>query len=239
MLDIKFIRESPEIVKKNIKKKFQEDKLKLVDEIIKKDENWRKVKYDADRMRSERNKIREGIKNAGIKKDAKTKKNLIQKNAKIQKKIEKIETDNEDLLKDIHNLMLRIPNIISDKVPSGKDDKENKEIKKWGKINKLEKVRNHVELVEGLGVGDFDKSGDVSGKGFYYIKNELALLNQALIRFAIDFMRDKGYDYIETPLMLNEKSIFASMDKSAIEESVYSIEGEDLNLIGTAEQSLL
>ena len=135
-------------------------------------------------------------------------------------------------------MLLEIPNIISKETPVGKDASNNKEIKKIGKIRK-DKIKNHVELLEELKLADFEKSAEVSGKGFYYIKKELALLNQALIRFAIDYMKKKKYEYIETPLMLNEISIFASMNKEAIEESVYSINNEDLNLIGTSEQSLL
>ena len=239
MIDIKLIREDAKLVRDNIKRKGQDEKLDLVEKIAKKDSEWRKKKYEADDLRSERNKIREGIKKASKDKDDKKKKGLIKKNADVEKKIEKLEGDNGGLLDEINKMMLKIPNIISDKVPKGKDDKANKEIKKGGKIKELEGVKNHVELIEGLGLGDFDKSGEVAGKGFYYIGDELALLNQALIRFAVDFMSKKGYGYIETPLMLNEKAIFASMDKAAIEESVYSIEGEDLNLIGTAEQSLL
>ncbi len=134
--------------------------------------------------------------------------------------------------------MIEIPNIISNKTPIGKNESKNKEIKKWGKIRK-DKVKNHVELIEELGLADFEKSAEVSGKGFYYLKNELALLNQALIRYAVNFMKKKKYEYIETPLMLNEKSIYASMNKKAIEESVYSINDQDLHLLGTAEQSLL
>ena len=238
MIDIKLIREDPKLVKNNIKKKGQDNKLKLIDDIKELDEKWRKNKYKADDLRSERNKIREGIKKASKDKDNKKKNELIKKNADVQKKIEKLEGENGGLNEEIHKMMLKIPNIISKKVPKGDGEKDNKEIMKSGKISKLA-VKNHVELIEDLGLGDFDKSGIVAGKGFYYIKDELALLNQALIRFAIDFMNKKGYQYIETPLMLNEKAIFASMDKTAIEESVYSIQGEDLNLIGTAEQSLL
>ncbi|MAG61317.1 serine--tRNA ligase [Candidatus Pacearchaeota archaeon] len=239
MIDIKLIREEIKLVRDNIKRKGQDSKLKLVDELKKKDDEWRKRKYEADDLRSKRNKIREGIKEASKNKDDKAKKDLIRKNANVQNKIEKLENNNERLSDEINEIMLQIPNIISDKVPKGKGEKDNKEIKKGGKIAKLGKIKNHVELIEELGLGGFEKSGEVAGKGFYYIKDELALLNQALIRFAIDFMNKKGYGYIETPLMLNEKSIFASMDKSAIEESVYSIDGEDLNLIGTAEQPLL
>jgi len=146
----------------------------------------------------------------------------------------------DKLSKEIHEIMVQIPNIIHKSVPIGKDETGNVEIKKIGKIPKFSfDVKNHVELMENLGIADFDSSARVSGTGFYYLKGELALLNQALIRFGIDFMKEKGYEYIETPLMLNEESIYASMDKDAIEQSVYSIKDEDLNLIGTAEQSLL
>lgn len=238
MIDINLIREKPELVKENIKRKFQSEKLKLVDEVRKLDEQWRKLKYNEDKLRSDRNKISRKInelKKAGKKadKEMKTAKEIPEKIAKSEEKRNELEDK-------INVIMMKIPNMIHKSVPSGKDDSENVEIRKWGKIPKFSfPVKNHVKLIEGLDVGDFDASARVSGKGFYYLKNELAILNQALIRFGIEFMKKKGYEYIETPLMLNEKSVFASMDRQAIEESVYSIEGEDLNLIGTAEQSLL
>jgi len=237
MLDIKLIRENPKLVKENIKKKFQNKKLVLVDEVKKLDENWRKLKFQTDKLRADRNKISEKINQAKKKKqDIKI---LITKAKAIPDKIKKIEEKTDKLQVEIKEIMCEIPNIIHKSVPIGKDESENKVIKKWGKVLKSKNVKNHVELTENLGVVDFDASAGVSGNGFYYLKKELALLNQALIRFAIDFMNDKDYEYIETPLMLNEKSIYASMDKQAIKESVYSIEDEDLNLIGTAEQSLL
>ena len=238
MLDIKLIRENSKLVKENIKKKFQDKKLVLVDKIKKLDEEWRKLKYSEDGLRSERNKVSEEINKA--KKAKKDVKNLIKKAKSIPSKIEKIQDKRKKLESEIKEIMYQIPNIIHKSVPTGKDESKNKVIKKIGKIPKFSfHVKNHVELIEKLGVGDFDASSRVSGKGFYYLKGDLALLNQALIRFAIDFMQKKKYQYIETPLMLDEKSIYASMDKQAIQESVYSIKDEDLNLIGTAEQSLL
>lgn len=240
MIDIKLIRESPELVKANIKKKAQNQKLPLVDEIKKKDEAWRKLKFEADTLRKERNIVSEGINKAKKEKDEKKATELIKKAKSIPEEIAKLESKEELLQNEIRSLMYQIPNIISEHVPIGKDGTENVEIRKGGKIPKFDfPVKNHVELAESLGIADFEASSRVTGKGFYYLKNELALLNQALIRFAIDFLREKKYEYIETPLMLNEKSIFASMDKAAIEQSVYSIKGEDLNMIGTAEQSLL
>ncbi|MFH1608274.1 MAG: serine--tRNA ligase [archaeon] len=238
MIDIKLIRDNPELVKGNIKKKFQDEKLGFVDEVKRLDEEWRKLRFDEDKLRSDRNKISNKIN--GLKKNNKKADKEIKEAKEIPKKIAKSQEERKKLEIKIREMMYKIPNIIHESVPAGESDKDNVEIKKWGKIPKFNfSVKNHVEIMESLNLGDFDASARVSGKGFYYLKNELALLNQALIRFGIDFMKKRGYEYIETPLMLNEKSVYASMDKKAIEESVYSIDGEDLNLIGTAEQSLL
>jgi seryl-tRNA synthetase len=240
MIDIKLIRETPEIVKENIKKKFQDQKLHLVDEAKKKDEEWRKVRYEADNLRKERNLVSEQINTAKKAKDEKKASELIKKAKDIPEQIAKLEEKEAKLEEEIKELLLPLPNIISKYTPVGKDASENKEIKKVGKVPKFDfPVKNHVELAESLGLADFEAAAKVAGKGFYYIKNELAILNQALIRFAIDFMRERGYEYIETPLMLDDKYVYASMDKAAIEQSVYSIKGQNLNLIGTAEQSLL
>tara|TARA_Y100000310_G_C20659270_1_gene803755 strand:+ start:1067 stop:2356 length:1290 start_codon:yes stop_codon:yes gene_type:complete len=240
MISIQLIRENPELVKENIKKKFQDEKLPLVDKVKKLDKQWRKLKYDVDGLRSERNKISKEINQAKKAKDEKLAKELIKQAAEIPEKIKKIEEKEEKLQEEIKQIMYKIPNIVSKKSPIGKDDSKNKEIKKVGKPKKFNfPVKSHVELGEELGVLDFNKSAQVSGAGFYYLKKELALLNQALISFARDFMLKKGYEYIETPLMLNEKEIYASMDKEAIQESVYEIKGEKKGLIGTAEQSLL
>ncbi len=238
MLDIKFIRENTKIVKENIKKKFQNDKIKKVDELLEKDKKYRELLQKSEKLRAERNKITSEINQ--LKKQGDDISKLIKQAKEIPDKINKVEETQNKLRKEIIEIMLIIPNIISKETPKGKDESENKEIKKGGKIKKFDfPVKSHVEIAENLGIADFDASARVSGNGFYYLKNELALLNQALIRFAIEFMLKKDYTYIETPLMLNEKAIYASMSKEEIHDSVYSIEKEDLNLIGTAEQSLL
>lgn len=238
MIDIKLIRENPELVKENIKKKFQNEKLPLVDKVRKADEEWRRLKFAEDKLRSERNKISQKI--SELKKAGKKADKELKEAKSIPDKILRSEKKRKKLEEEILGIMHEIPNIIWKGAPSGKSDKENVEIKKFGKIPKFNfPVKNHVELIESLGIGDFDAAAKVAGKGFYYLKNELAVLNQALIRFGIDFMKEKGYEYIETPLMLNEKEVYASMDKKAIEESVYKIAGEGKGLIGTAEQSLL
>lgn len=240
MIDIRLIRESPEIVKANIKKKAQNSKLHLVDKIRELDEEWRKIKSEADSLRAERNKISEEINKAKKSREEKKARELIKRAGEIPERIAGIEKKESALSQEIREAMLQIPNIVSPETPLGKDASENPEIKKGGKIPKFNfPARTHVELAESLNLADFDASARVSGNGFYYLKNELALLNQALIQFAIDFMQKKGYEYIEPPLMLNEKSIYASMDKKAIEQSVYQIKGEDLGLIGTSEQAIL
>ena len=240
MIDIKLIRENPELVEKNIKRKGQNEKLVLLDKVIKLDENWRAVKFEADNLRKNRNVISEQINQAKKNKDEKKAKEFIQKAKKIPEEIAELDQKDNKLAEEISEIMNQLPNFFSQKVPIGKDASENVEIKKVGKHGKFNfPVKNHVELTENLGVADFEASAKVSGKGFYYLKNELAILNQALIMYARDFLGKKKYEYIETPLLLNEKSIFASMNKTAIEQSVYSVKDEDLNLIGTAEQSLL
>jgi len=238
MIDIKLIRENPKVVKDNIKKKAQDSKLPLVDKIIKLDESWRKLKTQTDSLRAQRNSVSKEISEA--KKAKKDTKELMKKASAIPDEILKVETEMAELEQEINKNLSQIPNIMQKGVPTGKDSSENPEIKKWGEPRKFDfPVKTHVELAEALGIADFDASARVSGNGFYYLKNELAFLNQALIRYALDTLRKKGYTYIETPLMLHEKEIFASMDKVAIEQSVYSIKDEDLNLIGTAEQALL
>src|SRR3989338_1447216 len=238
MLDIKLIRENPELVKENIKKKFKDEKLHLVDLIRKKDIDWRNQKQRVDKLRHDRNSISQEISKA--KKEGKNADKLMQAAKLIPAKIEEIEKKVGRMHEQIQELLSQLPNIMSDKTPIGKDESKNVEIKKGGTIPKFDFTpKNHVELAESLKIADFDNSAKVSGNGFYYLKGDLSLLNQALIRFAIDFMQSRGFEYIETPLMLREKQIYASMDKKAIEESVYSIKVEDLHLIGTAEQSLL
>lgn len=240
MIDIKILRENPELVKQNIKKKGQTEKLVLVEKILEIDKKWRTYRKEADDLRAERNKVSEQINQAKKAKDEKKAQEFLKKARKIPDQIAELEQKEKELEQEIRQYLIKIPNFISPETPKGKDSSENVEFHKGGKIPKFTfNPKNHVELAENLGIADFDASARVSGAGFYYLKNELAILNQALIRFAVDFMRKKGYEYIEPPLMLNEKSIYASMDKAAIEQSVYKIEGEDLGLIGTAEQSVL
>lgn len=238
MIDIKLIRENPKLVKENIKKKFQENKLGLVDSIKKKDEEIRKLMQESQKLRNRRNELSKEVNK--LKKEEKDAKKQLKEAKDIPKQIKDIEGKQERLKKEIIDLMLKIPNIMHKSVPLGKDETKNKEIRKWGKLKKFDfKIKNHVELLEDLGVVDFDSSAKTSGNGFYYLKGDLALLNQALIRFTIEHMQKKGYTYIEPPLMLHKSILGAALDMSEFEQSVYQVNEEDLCLIGTSEYSLL
>lgn len=240
MIDIKILRDNPELVRENIKKKFQEDKLPLVDEILKLDEQWRKLKYKTDGFRAERNKVSEQINQlmkAGKKLEAKK---FIIEAKKIPEKIKKSEERENSAKEKLDILLVKIPNFISDNVPIGKDESGNVVEKVYGKPLKFGfDVKSHVELAEDLGIADFESSSRVSGNGFYYLEGELALLNQALIRYAIDVMVKNKFRYIETPLMLREEIIDKVTDLNDKQQQIYMIGNEDLALIGTSEHSLI
>lgn len=250
MIDIKLIRENPELVKENIKKKFQEEKISLVDEVSELDEKWRKEKKKADDLRADRNKISEQINKlmkAGKKNDAK---DLIAQAKEIPEKIEKIEAKTSKLEGKIKEIMMKIPNIIHESVPIGKDDSENVEVEKIGEPKEFDfDVKSHVELGEKIGGFDFETSAETSGKGFYYMKGEIALLNVALINFARDYMVKKGFEYVEPPLMIRKDVLDGVYSTAEIDAMSYKVdggstgvpseEGKDLYLIATSEHPLI
>jgi seryl-tRNA synthetase len=238
MIDINLIRENPDKIRENIKKKFQEDKLILVDKVLTLDEKWRKLKYDEDGLRSERNKISKKIselKKSG--KDAETEMNIAKE---IPEKIEKIQKKREELQSEIQNIMMNIPQIIDESVPLGKDDTENVEVERIGeaKVPNYE-IFNHAELAEKLGVVDFDSSRRTSGHGFYYLKGDLALMHSALISFSRDFMVKKDFTYVVPPFMIRREVVEGVMSFEEMDAMMYKIEGEDLYLIGTSEHSVV
>jgi len=240
MIDIKNIREYPEVVKDNMLKKFQNDKLHFVDEAIELDERWRKTKYDEDKLRSERNKISEEINKLMKAKKKSEAQELIKKAKMIPGKIEKLEEKRKKLEEKINLVLTEIPNFISDRVPIGKDDSENVVERIIGKPKHFEfDVKSHVDIIEDLGLGDFDSSSRVAGTGFYYLQGDLALLNQALIQFAINKMVEKGFLYVETPLMLRNEVINRVTDLNDQEGMIYRISNDDVSLIGTSEHSLI
>ncbi|MBN2052974.1 serine--tRNA ligase [Candidatus Woesearchaeota archaeon] len=237
MFDINLIRENPELVKNNLERRKDPEKTKLLDEVIKMDSEWRKLKKQNDDLRCERNKISEQINKA--KKEGKDAKAILKKAKEIPEQIKTAEARQKELETRIRMLLFKIPNMMHESVPYGKDESENVEVKKWGKPRKFDfPLKSHAEIAEQLGIVDFDRSTKVSGVGFYYLKGELALLNQALIRFAIDHLVKKGYTYIEPPLMLKRKAYEGMVSLEDFENVMYKIEGEDAFMIATAEHPL-
>ncbi|MFC1741308.1 serine--tRNA ligase [Nanoarchaeota archaeon] len=237
MLDIRFIRENPDLVKENMKKKFRED-THIVDEVLKKDEGYRALLQEAEKLRHERNQVTQKI--SETKKAGGDITDLLQQAKDIPQKIKETEEKQNALKKEITDTLKKIPNIIRESVPIGKDDKENVELKRFLEPTKKPfPVKSHVEICEALGIADFDASARVAGNGFFYLMGDLALLNQAILRFGIDFMMKRGFTFAEPPLMVRKKVCDGMVDFNFFQEIIYKIEDEDLYLIPTSEFPLI
>jgi len=238
MIDIKLIRENPELVKENIKKKFQNDKLPLIDKVKKLDDEWRKIKFDEDNLRSEKNKISEKINQ--LKKSGKDTKKELKIAKELPAKIDILEQKRKKLEEEIKKIMLIIPNIIHSSVPIGKDASENIELKKIGKPNVPNyEIFNHAELAEKIFGADFDSARKTSGSGFYYLMGDLARLHSAMLAFARDYMIEKKFQYVIPPFMIRNNIVEGVMSFAEKENMMYKIENEDLYLIGTSEHSII
>ena len=240
MLDIKFLRENPEIVKQNIKNKFQDKKLPLVDEVIALDEESRTTKQEADNLRAERNKISKQIgalMAQGKKEEAEETKKLVTEKSEYLAQLEAKETELNEKIKEI---MMVIPNIIDPSVPIGKDDSENVEIQKYGEPIVPEfDVPYHTEIMEQFDGIDLESAGKVAGNGFYYLMGDIARLHSAVISYARDFMIDRGFTYCIPPFMIRSNVVTGVMSFDEMDAMMYKIEGEDLYLIGTSEHSMI
>lgn len=240
MLDIKLVRENPDLVKENIKKKFQEEKLALVDEVIELDKKFRESKQRADELRASRNKISKeigGLMAKGLREEAEKTK---QKVAHLAKELEELEGSEETLSAEIKKRMMVIPNIIGDDVPIGKDDSENVELQRFGEpyVPPFE-IPYHVDIMEKLHGIDLDSARKTSGNGFYYLCGDIARLHSAVLSYARDFMIDRGFTYYVPPFMIRGNVVNGVMSFSEMENMMYKIEGEDLYLIGTSEHSMI
>ena len=240
MLDIKFVRENPEIVKENIKKKFQDEKLPLVDEVIELYEQQRKVKLEGDNLRSERNNISNSIGALMREKKIDEANSMKEKVKEINDKLVELETQEVELGKEVKTRMMVIPNIIDDSVPVGKDDTENVEVEKFGEpVVPSYEVPYHADIMASIAGLDKDSSGRTSGNGFYYLMGDAARLHSAMISYARDFMIDKGFIYAIPPFMIRSDVVTGVMSFAEMEAMMYKIEGEDLYLIGTSEHSMI
>ena len=240
MIDIKLIRENPELVKENIKKKFQDEKLVLVDEVKKLDEEVRENKAKGDALRAERNKVSKEI-GALMGQGKKDEAEEVKKNvAKIGEEIAALEEREAELNTEIRSRMMVIPNIIDPTVPIGKDDSENVEIEKYGEpaVPGYD-VPYHTDIIEALDGIDLDSAGRTSGNGFYYLKGDIARLHSAILSYARDFMINRGFTYFIPPFMIHGSVVEGVMSFAEMENMMYKIEGEDLYLIGTSEHSMV
>lgn len=240
MLDIKLIRTNPEIVKENIKKKFQEEKLALVDKVVELDKRYREIKVECDNLRNQRKtKSKEigGLMSKGLKDDAEKIKSEV---GEIGKKLAELEGLEVKMEGEIREIMLVIPNIIDESVPIGRDDSENVEVERFGDpfVPEFE-VPYHVDIMEKLDGIDLDSARKTSGNGFYYLCGDIAQLQSCILSYARDFMIDKGFTYYIPPFMIRSSVVTGVMSFAEMEGMMYKIEGEDLYLIGTSEHSMI
>lgn len=240
MLDIKFVRENPDIVKENIKKKFQDHKIPMVDKVIKLDEEARKVQQEADSLRADRNKLSKQIgalMGQGKKEEAEEVKKQVGLNSARLAELEEKETE---LQAKVKKIMMVIPNIIDPSVPIGKNDQENVEVQRYGEpvVPDFE-IPYHTEIMESFNGIDLDSARRVAGNGFYYLMGDIARLHSAVISYARDFMINRGFTYCVPPFMIRSDVVTGVMSFDEMEAMMYKIEGEDLYLIGTSEHSMI
>ena len=240
MLDIRFLRENPDVVRQNIKNKFQDSKLPLVDEVIELDVRNREIKQEVEGLRADRNKISKQIGACmaqGKKEEAEELKKQVAANAQRVEELSKEEKEVEERIKTI---MMTIPNIIDPSVPIGKDDSENVEVERFGKPVVPEwDIPYHTEIMSKFNGIDLDSAGRVAGNGFYYLMGDVARLHSAMTAYARDFMIDKGFTYCIPPFMIRSNVVTGVMSFAEMENMMYKIEGEDLYLIGTSEHSMI
>ena len=240
MLDIKFLRANPDIVKQNIKNKFQDEKLPLVDKVIELDKEFRESKTRAEALRANRNKVSKQIgalMGQGKKEEAEEIKKQV---TDMAEELEALTVKETELEEEIRKIMLVIPNIIDPSVPIGKDDSENVEIERFGEpfVPDFE-VPYHVDIMEKLDGIELDQARETSGNGFYYLKGDIARLHSACLSYARDFMIDRGFTYYIPPYMIRSSVVTGVMSFAEMENMMYKIEGEDLYLIGTSEHSMI
>ena len=240
MLDMKFVRENPDIVKQNIKNKFQDEKLPMVDEVIELDSKRRAAQQEADDLKAKKNKLSKQIgalMAQGKKEEAEEVKKQVAADSERLKEIDAMEAE---LSEKVTKIMMVLPNIIDPSVPIGKDDSENVEVTKYGEpvVPDFE-IPYHTEIMERFDGIDIDSAGRVAGNGFYYLMGDIARLHSAVISYARDFMIDRGFTYCVPPFMIRSNVVTGVMSFAEMDAMMYKIEGEDLYLIGTSEHSMI
>jgi len=237
MLDIKLIRESPEIVRKNLEKRGDPEKLKLLDDLIRLDREWRQLLTKVNELRHRRRIVTEEI--AKLKKEGEDTAQKLKEAKSIPEEIEKLERRVEERKEKVNNLLLRLPNLLHESVPVGKDESANEIVRVVGKPPKFDfKPKNHLEIAQNLGLIDVERAAKVAGHGFYYLKGSLVLLDFAITAYAVDFMTRRGYQLVEPPFVMHKRPYIGATDLETFEDQLYKIDGEDLYLVATAEHPL-
>jgi seryl-tRNA synthetase len=238
MLDMKFVRDNVDLVKENLKRRGDLEKVTLVDELIENDRKWRGLQTEANSLRGKRNKLTEEI--AKLRRQGADTSALVKEAEQVPEHIKQIENQTAELDSQIRNTLLSLPNIIHESVPFGKDENDNVEIKRWGNPPELDFTpKDHIDLALRLGLIDLEKAAKVAGARFYYLRGDLVKLNHALIRFALDFVELKGFKLTQPPYMLRRDAVGGAVALSDFEDVIYKIQDEDLYLLATAEHALL
>jgi seryl-tRNA synthetase len=238
MLDMKFVRDNPEIVKESLKRRGDPEKSKLVDNVLRDDKDWRRIQTEANNLRSKRNKLTEEIAKARRAGDDVS--TLVSQAEFVPTEIKRLEDESQKLEHNITNILLTLPNIIDESVPFGVDENGNVEIKKWGDRREFNFTpKDHIDLASKLRLIDLERAAKVAGARFYYLRGDLVKLNYAVLKFALDFIEKKDFVLIQPPYLLRREAIGGAVALSDFEDVIYKIEGEDLYLIPTAEHALL
>ncbi len=238
MLDIKFVRENPEAVRENLRRRGVPEKVHDVDNLLSLDAKWREFLVEADRLRKSRNEITAEV--AQARKKGKDPAELMKKAAAIPEQIRRIEAQTDEFQQEAEKILLNIPNMVHESVPFGKDDDDNQEIKRWGSVHELGfKPLDHIDLGLKNGLIDVERAAYVAGARFYYLRADLVRLNYALIQYGLDFMRKKGFQLYQPPYLLRRDVVAGAVALSDFEDTIYRIENEDLYLLATSEHALL
>ena len=237
MLEIKLIRENPDMIRADLCKRGEEDKLAMLEEIIIMDAQWRQDLERVNALKNERNRLSKEI--ASVKKDGGDPSSLMERSSEIPREIDRVDSAVEELKQRSKDLMLRLPNILHDSVPVGADDTANVEVSRWGEPRVPDfELKSHGELAESLDLADFERAARIAGAGFNYLKGDLARLDLALVTYAVDFMASKGYTLVEPPFMMRRAPYEGVTDLADFENVMYKIENEDLYLIATSEHPM-
>jgi len=238
MLDMKFVRENPDLVRKSLERRGDLDKVQWLDQLLEDDRNWRSLQTEANNLRNKRNRLTEEI--AKLRRQGEDTSKLVKEAEQIPDQIKQLENRAGEMERKITDTLMNLPNILHETVPFGKDENDNVEVKRWGTPAQFDfKPLDHIDLAARLQLVDLERAAKVAGARFYYLRGDLVKLNYALIKFALDFIEERGYRLIQPPYMLRKEAIGGAVALSDFEDVIYKIEGEDLYLIPTAEHALL